>query len=36
METQEQQILDASVPAEPFDMEERVKSIHERRPPDLP
>ena len=25
------QILDASVPVEPFDMEERVKSIHERR-----
>ena len=31
METQEQQILDASVPVEPFDIEERVKSIHERR-----
>ena len=31
MEAQEQQILDAGVPVEPFDMEERVKSIHERR-----
>ena len=31
MGTQEQKILDASVPVEPFDMEERVKSIHERR-----
>ena len=31
MDTPAMQILDASVPVEPFDIEERVKSIHERR-----
>ena len=29
--TQELQFLDAAVPVEPFNMEERVKTIHERR-----